>query len=199
MPEIIRPYRPDDREDLGDVCVRTAAAGADATGMLTDDALWPALFLYPYVDRHPDLAFTVERDGRPAGYIVCAPDTAEFETWFRDEWWPAHTERWPHAGDAFGREADLVRYAYGRGPAATAYAARHPAHLHIDLLPEVQGRGWGRRLVDALVAELRTRGVPGVHLAADPANTGAVAFYERLGFDRVAEETASAVFVRAIA
>ena len=30
----------------------------------------------------------------------------------------------------------------------------YPAHLHIDLLPELQGQGMGRRLIDTLRAAL---------------------------------------------
>ncbi|WOF23682.1 GNAT family N-acetyltransferase [Microbacterium betulae] len=197
MTSVIRPYRPADRAALGDVCVRTADAGGDATGLLSDDGLWPALFFFPYADRHPDLAFTVETDGRAAGYLVCAPDTVAFETWFLDEWWPAHAERFPHPGDATGREADLLRYASGRGRETPPYVAGHPAHLHIDLLPGAQGQGVGRRLIGLLQDALRERGVPGVHLGADPANAGALVFYERLGFTRLPGE-GSAVFVRSL-
>ena len=49
----------------------------------------------------------------------------------------------------------------GGSPVAEPYAAEYPAHLHIDLLPELQGQGWGRRLIDTLVAALRERGVRG--------------------------------------
>ncbi|WP_435526209.1 GNAT family N-acetyltransferase [Microbacterium elymi] len=91
----IRPFRPGDESALGEICVRTAAAGADATGMLSDDDIWPAIFVWPYVARHPDTAFVVETDeGRVAGYIVCAPDTDAFETWFRTDWWPPFARRW---------------------------------------------------------------------------------------------------------
>jgi ribosomal protein S18 acetylase RimI-like enzyme len=61
-------------------------------------------------------------------------------------------------------------------------ADRYPAHLHIDLLPSGQRRGLGRRLMNTYLDALRERGVPGVHLTMDPANTGARAFYDRLGF-----------------
>src|SRR5690606_7372227 len=57
-----------------------------------------------------------------------------------------------------------------------------PSHLHIDLLPRVQRRGYGRRLIETLVARLRDAGSPGVHLGVHPSNTGAIAFYHRLGF-----------------
>jgi ribosomal protein S18 acetylase RimI-like enzyme len=60
--------------------------------------------------------------------------------------------------------------------------AAYPAHLHIDLLPELQGRGIGRRLIDTVLDRLREASVPGVQLGVDPRNTSAQAFYTRLGF-----------------
>jgi ribosomal protein S18 acetylase RimI-like enzyme len=54
--------------------------------------------------------------------------------------------------------------------------------LHIDLLPRAQGRGYGRRMIEALLERLRGRGVPGVHLGVSVHNGRAVGFYERLGF-----------------
>ena len=60
--------------------------------------------------------------------------------------------------------------------------AGFPAHLHVDVLPEHQGRGHGRALIRACVDALARRGVPGVHLGVLEANTGARAFYDRLGF-----------------
>jgi ribosomal protein S18 acetylase RimI-like enzyme len=57
-----------------------------------------------------------------------------------------------------------------------------PAHLHIDLLPEAQKQGWGRKLIERFIANLRTHGVTGVHLGVGAKNTNAIAFYERVGF-----------------
>jgi ribosomal protein S18 acetylase RimI-like enzyme len=70
--------------------------------------------------------------------------------------------------------------------------AAYPAHLHIDLLPAAQRRGYGRRLIDALRAALAERGVPGLHLSYDPANTSARAFYDRLGFRELPSSTPTA-------
>ncbi len=79
----------------------------------------------------------------------------------------------------------MLAYAYGRRPGVEPFARHYPAHLHIDLLPELQGQGWGRRLIEALRDRLRAAGVPGVHLVAAGTNAGAIAFYERLGFTRL--------------
>lgn len=190
MPRI-RPFRPGDEPALSEICLKTAAAGADATGIFADDDLWGEVFVLPYVARHPGLAFVVESDdGRVVGYIVGTDDTRAFEDWFHDEWWPRFSERWPNPdpdrpAETVTRQDGMVRYAYGRRGGAEPFGDTYPAHLHIDLLPELQGQGFGRRLIETLIAALRDRGVTGLHLAADVRNTSAAAFYERIGFTRI--------------
>lgn len=179
----IRPFRPGDEPALAEVCVRTADAGGDATGLLSDDEIWPAIFVLPYAARHPQFAFVVEtEDGQVAGYVVAAPDTEAFEEWFRDEWWPQYGHRFPRPTDGQGVEHDILSYAYGRAPGVALYSAGYPAHLHIDILPKAQGQGWGRRLIDQLAGALRDAGVPGLHLVVGTDNRGAMAFYPRVGF-----------------
>ena len=185
----IRSFRPGDELAIAEVCLRTADAGADAAGILSDDDLWAAVFALPYVALHPDFAFVAEDDSAVVrGYVVAAPDTAGFDAWFRDRWWPRFHERWPLPARADRtREAGILRDAWRRGtePVTTEEAqvtAAYPAHLHIDLLPELQGRGIGRRLIDTVLDRLREASVPGVQLGVDPRNTSAQAFYTRLGF-----------------
>ena len=179
----IRPFRPGDEPALEEICVRTGDAGADATGIFDDDAIWGHIWVLPYAERHPDLAFVVEDDeGRVAGYAVATDDTDAFEEWFGAEWWPRHARRWPRPDRERTRQDGALLYAYGRGSKPEPHAAAFPAHLHIDLLPHLQGQGWGRRLIDAVTVALRARGASGVHLVASAQNTGALAFYTRLGF-----------------
>lgn len=180
-----------------EICLKTADAGADATGIIDDDDLWAQIWVLPYVVRHPELAFVVETDaGRVAGYIVGTPDTDVFEAWFEHEWWPQFAERWPRPDEERSRQDGIVNYAYARSPGHEPYAKEYPAHLHIDLLPELQGQGWGRRLIDTLVDALRTKGITGLHLVAADTNAGAVAFYPRVGFTRIPSTDGAAAFGR---
>lgn len=182
----IRPYRAEDRQAMFEICLKTADAGADATGIFRDDDLWGLLFAVPYVERDPELCWIVQADdGRAIGYIVATDDTDAFEQWFRDEWWPQFAERFPRPDEAESPEEKMIEYGYRRGPGQNPNTAQYPAHLHIDLLPETQGQGLGRRLIETLFAELRRRGVKGLHLGMNPENTGAAAFYERLGMQRL--------------
>jgi len=63
--------------------------------------------------------------------------------------------------------------------------AGYPAHLHIDLLPDHQGRGHGRALMEAFLAAVAAAGAPGVHLAMLTINVRARDFYDRLGFHEI--------------
>ncbi len=184
----VRPYRPTDRGAVAGICLRTAAGGGDATGVYSDDALMPEVFALPYVEYAPELAYVVD-DGRgeAVGYIIGVADTRAFVEWWRREWAPGFRARHPHPGAPTGRdpgftEAQLLDAGGNPDRMLIAELDDYPAHLHIDLLPELQGRGFGRRLVDTLRAALAERGVPAVHLGMDPANGGARAFYDRLGF-----------------
>ena len=56
----------------------------------------------------------------------------------------------------------------------------HPAHLHVNLLPPLQGRGVGRRMLETLFDALV--GVPGIHVGVAPRNARAAAFYVHHGF-----------------
>ena len=60
----------------------------------------------------------------------------------------------------------------------------YPAHLHIDILPAFQSRGWGGKMIERLEEELRGRGVRGVHLVMGAGNEGAERFYRRCEFER---------------
>jgi len=191
MPRI-REFAPDDEAALVAVCTRTADAGQDATGLLHDDALWADLFALPYARRHPDLTWVLEDDlGRVAGYVTATDDTDAFEQWFRDEWWPSRSARYARTGE---KQLELLEYADERDPGSEVHRREYPAHLHIDLLPTVQGGGYGRRLITTVVDELRRRGVRGLHLGMDPQNASAAAFYERIGFERLPSPERSVIY-----
>ena len=60
-----------------------------------------------------------------------------------------------------------------------------PAHLHVDILPKYQGRGWGKKLMDAALEQLRRQEVRGVHLIMAEGNLRGRKFYEeKCGFHR---------------
>ena len=66
-------------------------------------------------------------------------------------------------------------------------AADEAEILTIAVLPELRGRGMGRRLLDAAMAEARRRGAREMFLEVATGNTPAKALYARAGFTRVGQ------------
>ncbi|MFI1987934.1 GNAT family N-acetyltransferase [Actinoplanes sp. NPDC020271] len=180
MPVAIRAYRSSDLEAVYDICVRTGDAGQDARGKYSSDRLLGDIWAAPYVILEPEHAHVLDDGtGRAVGYVIGTADTARFVERYRAEWLPATADRLVD-----GDPRDEIMLDLHRHPERMLHPelADHPAHLHIDLVPEWQGRGQGRGLIAAFLDGLRAAGVPRVHLGMAPSNSGAYAFYQRLGF-----------------
>lgn len=188
MPDpFIRPYRPADRDAVADICIRTGHGGQDARPYYRDPEVLPAIFALPYVELEPQFAFVLDDgDGAAVGYVVGAGDTAEFARRFAKEWLPTVADRFPEPAEP-GSDRDERMASLLHHPEQMVHPelADHPAHLHIDLLPSHQGAGFGRGLITALFAALHEHGVPRVYLDVAPTNTGARAFYARIGFSEL--------------
>ncbi|MEY9863058.1 ribosomal protein S18 acetylase RimI-like enzyme [Catenulispora sp. GAS73] len=182
----IRPYRPEDRDALYDICMRTGAAGGDARGVYRDQTLLPEIFAGPYAALEPDLAFVLDDGGRAVGYVLGTSDTARFAQDFREKWLPTVAARHPLPGGEPGTpDAVMTEFLHHPELMVNPALADYPAHLHIDLLPGYQGQGYGRTLLTTLFAALDKAGVARVHLVMSSANTGARAFYDRVGFHEI--------------
>ncbi|OLR92911.1 GNAT family N-acetyltransferase [Actinokineospora bangkokensis] len=179
---MIRRATAADEADLHSICLLTGSpTGTDASGMYSDPRLLGAAYAAPYLHAPMALGFVVEDAEGVAGYVVGTPDTAAFEAWCAESWWPALRERHPLTTEDTP-DAGLVRLFHNPPTADRSLLADYPAHFHIDLLPRAQGNGWGRRLLTTLLAALAEAGAPGVHLGASRHNTRAHAFYAHLGF-----------------
>jgi ribosomal protein S18 acetylase RimI-like enzyme len=190
----IRLYRDGDREAVFDVCMRTAEAGQDARQVFQDQDLVPNIFAAPYTYLEPSLAFVVDDGTRAVGYIVGTSDTPRFVKEFRERWLPLVRDRHPApAGEAVTRDEQMAALLHRPERMLVPEVADYPAHLHIDLLPEYQGRGYGRALAFTLFDALDKAGSPRVHLSMLTVNTPARAFYDRIGFRELAVKDAGAV------
>ncbi|GAA1361718.1 GNAT family N-acetyltransferase [Streptomyces beijiangensis] len=179
----IRPYRPEDRTALYDICVRTGHEGGDARHLYDDHDLLPSLFAAPYAELEPDLAFVADDGDRAVGYIVGTADTAAFVERFRTEWIPRLGGRYPDpAGPLLTADDQMAALLHRPERMLVPELAAHPAHLHIDLLPGHQRAGLGRALMTRFLSTLAAKDVSGVHLGMVTANTAARAFYDRVGF-----------------
>ncbi len=176
--------REEDWPALYEICLRTAAAGDDATRLYGDPELPGQFWAAPYATLEPAFAFVLREGARVLGYVVGAPDTWGFAARLDREWWPALRARY----EGFVPRAELDAAALerlARPPAPDERLRSYPAHLHINLRPEARGDGWGRRMVETELRALRDAGAPAVHLGVSPANERVLPFYAKLGFRRL--------------
>lgn len=197
---MIRGFRAADLEDLYEICLRTGAAGGDASDLVDDPRLFGEIWAAPYALFEPEHAHVIESDeadtaGGVAGYILGTVDAVAFEQRCEREWWPALRARHPLVDEGDRLDDLLISLIHHRPGPRSDLADRFPSELHVDMLPAVQGRGLGRRLMDVLFDGLRTAGSSGVHLGVSVANTNAIAFYRHLGFREFDSDGVTVTFV----
>jgi ribosomal protein S18 acetylase RimI-like enzyme len=184
----VRAYRSTDLPALYDICVRTAASGGDARGVYASDRLVGDIFAVPYATFEPQHTHVLDDGtGTAVGYVLGTSDTPAFVRWYRDVWIPATADRCPPPADPpVSPDDPLLAMHHHPERMLVPGVAAWPAHLHIDVLPEFQGGGWGRALITRFLDGLHRAGVPAVHLGMSPDNVKARAFYDRLGFTEIA-------------
>lgn len=137
----------------------------------------------PYLAFAPEWCRVVVDAHGVAGYLLAVPSTGAFERWAAASWWPPLRAE-HRVDDPALSPADRATAALLVTPPASppALLEAFPAHLHIDFLDRLRGRGFARTLIDDLVERLRSAGVPGVHLGVGRDNTNAIGLYTHLGF-----------------
>lgn len=191
----IRDYHATDLPYLYDICLRTGNSGTDASPLFTDPYMLGQYWAAPYALRDPRLVLILENEARrPIGYVLGTDDTETFERWMADAWLPGLRRLYPvvdrpevHLSDNESRLRALISAA-PRVEQPPAWRADYPAHLHIDILPEGQGQGWGARLIDALRARFAAVGRSRVHLGVSRSNENAIRFYRKYGFTELGSD-----------
>jgi len=185
---VLRPVHADDLEQIYRISRVTGDAGRDASELHRDGKLIGHVYSAPYVSLCPETAFVAEDSQGVAGYIVGAFDTAAFEERLEREWWPSLRKIYTNPqGDPSSWNADEKYAASIHHPSyvPAAIVETFPAHIHMNLLPRLQGQGVGTALLNRWLKNAREAGVTAVHLGASPDNHGALRFWGSRGFVRL--------------
>jgi ribosomal protein S18 acetylase RimI-like enzyme len=191
----IRPYRDGDLDDLYRVCLQTGDAGEDATSKFDDPRILGHVFAAPYGLFEPSLAFVAEDEAGVGGYVLGALDTRAFEQRLEAEWWPALRDRYPAPPselppDQWTADQRTAQFIHVPFTVPDELAQNYPSHLHINLVPRLQGQGLGRQLMNTLMRALEERGSVGVHFFVWPSNQRAIGFYRHIGFTVISADGA---------
>jgi ribosomal protein S18 acetylase RimI-like enzyme len=181
----IRPYRPEDLGALYRICLKTGDAGLDASALYCDAEILGQVYAAPYTTHAPESAFVIEDREGVAGYILGPADTHGFEKTLEAEWWPQLRVRYPEPAAPHSSDERMAWLIHHPPRTPRRISEPWPAHLHINLLPRLQGQGFGTLLIDHWLAAVGALGAPAAHLAVGARNERAVAFYRRYGFQEL--------------
>ena len=191
----IRKYHMTDLSSLYRICLLTGYNGNDATPFLKDPDLVGHLFAAPYAIFDPDLCFVLVKDSVPSGYILGTRDSIKFYEQCEKKWFSKLRERYPQPGEKDNSlEANFIRHLHTDQVIMEEWLKDYPAHLHIDILPIAQGKGYGRRLIEIFFNELQSKNIQGVHLTVSNSNQNAIGFYKKLGLQQLKDLGDSTVF-----
>ncbi|KAI1125441.1 acetyltransferase [Nemania abortiva] len=201
----IRLYEDSDFDACAHICIATlppTLASSPAAAKLS-----PYLWTHPYTFLSPSTCHVLDDGtGKAVGYCIGCPDVhafvADYQRYVtailsRDVPMPDFSVREPWiVEDATATTVNPLALAQNAYRAdwmllehKSAVTTWWRATMHIDLLPEWQGRGWGRRLIERFVDSVRGSGLDygeGEHIGVAGENSKVVPFYERVGF-RVVE------------
>lgn len=166
----IREVGQDDIDRVKYICIQTADEKAK-TDKVTGEIIANTYSTY-YVREEPETCFVLEDDGLVVGYIICSTNVKKFRKIFRK----VDLKKIKKINKASVVESWFIPLPY------MILKRIYPAHLHINLLEDYQGKGYGTELMNVLFLKLREMGVKGVMLLAAENNKGAVKFYKRHGF-----------------
>lgn len=166
----VRAYDAEDAKAVKHICHATATDKKFRRSF----RLVTALYCDYYIEKEPRHCFVLTDEfDKAAGYVLCSVNDDNYQKNFA-----------PYLKTAAKISKTAALGHILEQKLTSDIRARIPAHLHIDILPSFQGKGGGRALIDALCEHLRAEGINGVRLTVGAGNAGAIAFYERLGFER---------------
>lgn len=184
----IRLCQPGDIDSLYTISLATADAGRDASHLYRDGRMVGHIYSAPYAHLSPQTAWVAEDAEGVAGYIVGVFDTNAFEEELERSWWPQLRALYKvPSGDPQDWDADQRRSFAIHHPkrALPEIVTLFPAHIHMNVLPRLQGQGAGRALLSQWMAMARRAGVTGVHLGANAGNHRGIGFWAAQGFARL--------------
>ena len=188
----IRDFRTGDEPAAYFVCLKTGDHGDDGEPFYKDDPdALGRIYVGPYLQFESQLALILEDEAGICGYALAALDSRSFYDRYDREWRPRLCEQFPDPLGSPGSwsRVESVYHAYHHPDyfCPEPYG-QYPSHLHIDLLPRMQGQGHGRRMMQELMDRLQSLGSPGVHLEMSAVNDRAYKFYLALGFEELVRQ-----------
>lgn len=178
-----------------EICWKTGIIGESVETAFTDKFKLGHYFAAPYIHHDLDCCFVATDDGMPKGYVLGTADSRAFAQWMNSDWLPQVRKLYDFKDvESLHSLEQYTDNCMKNGVPMDPIFNEYPAHLHIDILPELQGKGLGRKLMNAFFNKCLEKGATRVHLGVGRKNGKALSFYQRLGMYTIKEED-TAIFL----
>src|SRR5688572_6019734 len=155
----IRPARAGDQPGAYHVCLKTGDYGKDGEPFYREDPdALGRIFVGPYLAYEPELSLILEDEQGICGYALGAFDSRAFFARYEAEWRSDLCARFPEPkGDPsqWTRAQQVHSWYHHPDYFCPEPYESYPSHLHIDLLERARGHGYGRRMLEQVMGNLR--------------------------------------------
>ncbi len=187
MNPIVRKAKDSDWTAIREICCLTGKSGNPIESNRFE--IFSEIWIGPYQKLLPEWTFVLENEDQIIGYITGCPNTLQFNR----KKLLRHTIPmfFNICVDQLYKNSDIKRLLKQtirlQNTPENSFSEEtkgkllkeFPAHLHINLLKEARGKGWGDLLIKALIEELKTKQINGIHLYC---GNGPVSFYQKNNF-----------------
>ncbi|MGV8169317.1 MAG: GNAT family N-acetyltransferase [Candidatus Nanoarchaeia archaeon] len=149
---LIRKYTPSDREAVEQIHFETGFLGSSMSKWLSNNNVWRKRIKY-YLEKEPESIFLLEDKGKIKGYILGFVKDRNYErkamAGARFILVALQTRFSPKKDRKFwGSQFNyLLNIILGKSGELKLKYPKNAGHIHINLLPEVRGKGWGTKLL----------------------------------------------------
>jgi len=194
MGYLIRRATVNDSEAISKICLLTANFGTSAEHLHHYGELPGLIYALPYINLPTTFGYVIvsidESSGSEksvVGYVLGTWDTMSFIAIAEKEWYPSLRIKYPlDAPDDVQRLKDDRTYIsriHKPDIPPKGIIDFSPAHVHIDILPEAQRQGLGKKLIGHAVKFLSEKDpeLKGLWVGVDPRNEEGKKFYRKIG------------------
>lgn len=191
----IRPYQNYDADQVINICYKTGYNGKDLTytNKFNDSKLFGFLFCMYYLLYEPENCFVaVDSNNKIAGYIIGTDNSSRqrklfilkmslpiiLRLFFYTIW------KYP---ESFLTILSLGKSIFIKLEPSNLFKD-YPSHFHINILPEYQGVGVGKKLLSTFENHMKDKNVNGIHLMTSNENLGAIQFYYKSGYTLIVQK-----------
>jgi GNAT superfamily N-acetyltransferase len=164
----IRKYKPTDREQVEFIHYETGFLGKSMSKFLSNNKLWKKNASY-YLDKEPQSIFILEDNNKVLGYIFgCLDDKNNNEissfvgvllsNSIKSLFSPKKDRKY-----WFSQINVLFKMALGISKEGSLKHPKNAGHIHINLLPEARGKGYGSKLLKEFEKYAKNNDVKVIH------------------------------------